>query len=191
MSPKTTLLSVRISDEDAAFLAGLERRGATTPSEKLRALLAEARDAAEARTDAASAVERLQREFAPTIDAIRRFELATGQRSALLAEALQRVPELAGLLIAGPASDTAAHRPGTDRHAPPANTPTAELAAFIALEARVADRAIALLEGLLRLAVTRTAPCYAPDVVAARIDPVLELGTVILHHRSSPERSSP
>jgi hypothetical protein len=173
MSPKTTLLSVRLSDEDAAFLAGLEVRGATTLSDKMRALLAEARDAVDARGDAASAVQRLQREFAPTVDAVRRFELETGHRSALLAEALQRVPELAGLLIAGPVADS-----------PPS-------AAFSALEARVADRAIALLEGLLRLAVTRTAPCYAPDVVAKRIDPVLELGTVILHHRSSPDRSSP
>lgn len=172
MSPKTTLLSVRLSDEDAAFLAGLERRGATTPSEKLRALLAEARDAAEARGDAACAVQRLHGELAPTIEAIRRFELESGHRSALLAEALQRVPEIAGLLVAGPGAE-------------------AGVAEFTALEARVADRAMALLEALLRLAVTRTAPCYAPDVVARRIDPVLELGTVILHHRSSPERSSP
>ena len=172
MSPKTTLLSVRISDEDAAFLAGLERRGATTPSEKLRALLAEARDAAESRTYAACAVQRLHGELAPTVEAIRRFELDTGQRSALLAEVLQRVPEIAGLLVAGPGAQPQA-------------------AEFLALEARVADRAMALLEGLLRLAVTRTAPCYAPDVVARRIDSVLELGTVILHHRSSPERSSP
>ena len=172
MSPKTTLLSVRLSDEDAAFLAGLERRGATTPSEKLRALLAEARDAAEARGDAACAVQRLHGELAPTTEAIRRFELESGHRSALLAEALQRVPEIAGLLVAGPGAE-------------------AGVAEFTALEARVADRAMALLEALLRLAVTRTAPCYAPDVVARRIDPVLELGTVILHHRSSPERSSP
>ena len=178
MSPKTSLLSVRLSDEDAAFLAQLERRGATTPSEKLRALLAEAREAHEARGDAATAVQRLQRELAPTIDAIRRYELETGRRSAVLTEVLHAVPELTGLLIAGPATSATTSKDAQD-------------AAFLALEARVADRALALLEGLLRLAVTRTAPCYAPDVVARRIDPVLELGTLILHHRSSPERSSP
>ena len=117
-------------------------------------------------------MQRLQRELAPTLDAIRRYELDNATRSALLAECLQRVPELAGLLVAGPGAEP-------------------DAAAFVSLEARVADRALALLEGLLRLAVTRTAPCYAPDVIARRIDPVLELGTVIRHHRSSSDRSAP
>ena len=173
MRPKTTLLSVRLSDEDAAFLAALDIRDAATPSEKLRALLADAREAAEARIDAASASARFQRSFEATAQAIRRFELGGQRRSALLAEALQRVPELAGLLAAGPAAVKSGREAG----------------AFEALEDRVAERAFALLESLLRLGVTRTAPCYTPDAIARRIDPVLELGSLILQHRNSTERS--
>ena len=39
MPGKTVPLSVRVTDADAEFLARLDIAGATTPSEKLRALL--------------------------------------------------------------------------------------------------------------------------------------------------------
>lgn len=43
MSIKTVPFSARISIEDAAFISSLEYEGASTPSDKLRALLAETR----------------------------------------------------------------------------------------------------------------------------------------------------
>ena len=43
MSNKAVPLSVRISENDAAFLAGLDLPEATTPSDKIRALIWEAR----------------------------------------------------------------------------------------------------------------------------------------------------
>ena len=49
--PRRIPLSVRITDADAAFLAQYKAEGATTPSEKLRALLADARRDAEGATD--------------------------------------------------------------------------------------------------------------------------------------------
>ena len=50
MSSKTVPLSVRISHDDAEYIAGLKIDDALTPSDKVRAIIRDARKAREART---------------------------------------------------------------------------------------------------------------------------------------------
>ncbi|MEM9840695.1 MAG: hypothetical protein AAF830_16295 [Pseudomonadota bacterium] len=101
MSRKTIPLSLRVSDDDAAFLASYAPEGASTPSEKLRHLIAEARERAEAKApeDGRTASVHL---LEPARKRWRRIEEETGRRSDLAAKLYDRAPELFGLLMLGP-----------------------------------------------------------------------------------------
>lgn len=180
MSAKSTPISVRITDEDAAFLAALELRGATTPSEKLRALLARARAEAEGGRDYEASLARIRDILEPTGQALRQLESSTRQRSELIADTLYWLPDLVAYLVAGPEA-------GADGRGGQAKA-TEALKAF---EAGVADRIFRYIEAVLRLAVTARAPCYDPDIVRTGVAGSLELTQVILLHRQSQEGKSP
>lgn len=166
MSGKSIPLSVRVSDDDAEFLAALQLDGAVTPSEKLRALIARARaEAADGRSFEA-ALARLRAQLEPTAQLLRTRELETRRRSQLVLEVMQALPDLAAYLVAGPA--------------PATRSRNEDLPGF---EQGVADRLFRLIEAVLRLAVTETAPCYTPDVVTQGAAGTLELSRVILSNR--------
>jgi hypothetical protein len=103
MISKTVPLSVRVSDEDAAFLAQLDIADAKTPSEKLRAILASERRRHEGTQDPDTAIDLVQDMLRPAARRVRREEVE-GRRSDLVHMAYEEVPELAGLLMAGPQS---------------------------------------------------------------------------------------
>src|SRR3712207_122072 len=84
MSMKTTQLSTRITDEDAAFLARLQIEGAQTPSDKIRALIGEARRRHESARDYRSALRRVAELLAPTQQELQATEHATGKHSELV-----------------------------------------------------------------------------------------------------------
>lgn len=167
MTSKTIPLSVRVSEEDAEFLAGLELDGAATPSEKLRALIAKARERhAEGRTyEGSLAIVRELLE--PVSQQLRARELKTRQRSELIADTLYWLPDLVAYLMAGPAT-----RPGK-----------ADAADLVEFEAGVAHRIFRFTEAVLRLGVTAKAPCYDPGVVNAGIGGTLELAQLVAAHR--------
>ena len=102
MPGKTVPLSVRVSDEDARFLASLDIEGAVTPSEKLRALLTSERRLREGGGDAADAEEMLEDLCRPAKRRIRKAEQATGKRSEVAQRLYDRVPKLAALALVGP-----------------------------------------------------------------------------------------
>jgi hypothetical protein len=168
VSAKTIPLSVRISEEDAEFLAGLALPGATTASEKLRALIGQSRRRhAEGRSYEASLA--LVRELLEPLSlTLRARELSSRQRSELIADTLYWLPDLVAFLMAGPAPRAA--KAGDGR----------ELAEF---EAGVAHRIFRFIEAVLRLGVTAKAPCYDPGVVTAGIPGALELAQLILEKR--------
>ena len=166
MSGKSIPLSVRVSDEDAEFLAALQIDGAVTPSEKLRALIARSRgEATEGRSFEAS-LARLRAQLEPTAQLLRTREMEQRGRSQLILEVMQALPDLGALLVAGPA--------------PAARSKAEDLIAF---ERSVADRVFRLIEAVLRLAVTEKSPCYNPDVVTQGAVGTLELSRVILSSR--------
>src|SRR5687768_6364358 len=83
MSQKSVQLSVRISDDDAAFLARTAIDGAATPSDKMRAIIGEARRYREERDDYAGCLRLLREMVGPAQDGWREAERAAGQRSEL------------------------------------------------------------------------------------------------------------
>ena len=172
MSSKSIPISVRVSDDDAAFLAELDVPGAATPSEKLRALITRARNEAEEGRSYEASLTRIRDLLEPTSQLLRQRELSSRQRSELIADTLYWLPDLVAYLMAGPEP---AARKGGD--------------ALLAFEAGLADRIFRFIEAVLRLAVTEKAPCYDPAVVSNGVRGALELTQVILTRRDLPARN--
>lgn len=168
MAGKSIPISVRISDDDAAFLASLQIAGAATPSEKIRALIARARDDAEGGDSYEATLARLRAWMEPAAQRLRAREMASRQRSELIADTQYWLPDLMAFLAAGPEP---APRKGDD--------------GLVAFEAGVADRIFRFIEAVLRLAVTEKAPCYDPGVVSAGMAGTLELTGVVSARRQS------
>lgn len=171
MSQKSIPLSVRVTAEDADFLARLDVPGATTPSDKLRHLLSEARER-HARgggydDNLAVAAEMLG-------DARQRWRSIETQerlRSDLVRMMAEWLPETAAFFASGVTEG---------------RSPADGLVAF---EAGLAYRAVALTEGLLRLAVTGKEPCYDPQAVRSRIEQVIELAEIVGRRKPPAGRS--
>ena len=78
MPGKTVPLSVRVTDADAEFLARLDIAGATTPSEKLRALLTAERTRGEGAGDPHRSFEIIRDLLRPAQRGIRLAEAEQG-----------------------------------------------------------------------------------------------------------------
>ncbi|KJK22057.1 hypothetical protein UB46_23335 [Burkholderiaceae bacterium 16] len=161
-------VSVRIPEEDLAWLAGIELPGASSPSDKIRALLADARRRADGSSDYIGCVALLREQVRPLLDATQTLEHEHQQHSEIVPMLAMQLPELMASLIAGvPSGDRA---PAQARE----------------LEARLTARAMRMLLGLLRLAVTQRTPAYDPAVLDAYVPEVLELAKLI-HNARQPD----
>lgn len=143
-------MSLRISDRDADFLARFEVDGATTPSEKIRYLLTQARerDDLESPQDAGPVVRELlgrgRRRW-------RAAEDETGLRSDLALKLYDRAPDLFGILMAGPTSPS-------------------DLNDF---EKSLVTEVARILEDLLAQHLMKSTRCYRPGVLAKELEPSL------------------
>jgi hypothetical protein len=155
---KTVPLSVRVSDEDASFLAGLDIADAKTPSEKLRAILARERHRANGTQDPEAAIDLVQDMLRPAHRQVRRRE-GDGPRSDLVHKAYGRVPEIAGLLLAGPAGEG-----------------QGALADF---ESRLAGKVAALARDYMELGLSPQSRCYREDAVREHVPSLVDLADLI------------
>jgi hypothetical protein len=172
MATKNTQLSVRITDEDAAFLARLEIEGAQTPSDKIRALLGEARRRHEGRRDYRAALARSAELLGPAAQEVRAAENAVGTRSELLRLVVDWLPEGLAFLVS-----RSAEGEGAD--------PRKLASALRVTEAGLADRVFSLADAVLRLGVTEEAPCHDRGAISSRLAPILNLLDVLRTARSS------
>jgi len=159
MTSRTVPLSVRVSHEDADFLASLQIEGADTPSEKLRALIGEARRRQEAKGGFSESQSELRRVIQPLIDQVSDFEAGSEKYSQMLHLGLEWIPEAMAELIAQRFKHTG----------------DLEEEHMQQLERRVADRVFRLVEGFLRLAVTDDCEGYDPQVVQKRLPRIRQL----------------
>ena len=174
MSSKTIQMSVRVSEEDAEFLAAVEIPGASSPSEKLRHLIAQARERQEQGRSYEAALVLIRDLLEPVAQTLRARELSTRQRSEMIADTLYWLPDLVAFLMAGPGA-----KPGK-----------ADAKELVEFEAGVAHRIFRFTDAMLRLAVTSKSPCYDPDVVVAHMGGTLELAKLVLEQsRKSPAGS--
>ncbi|HYD41905.1 MAG TPA: hypothetical protein VEB43_13840 [Anaeromyxobacter sp.] len=172
MASKNIQLSTRITEEDAAFLARLQVEDAHTPSDKVRALIAEARRRHEARRDYRSALERAHELLGSVLADLRTAEHAAGLHSELVRAVADWLPDTIAFLLSetAPAGGGRGKDPGE---------------ALRATERGLADRTFRLVEAVLRLGVTEAAPCYDPAAISARVDPVLALLDVLRTARNA------
>lgn len=163
MPNKTVPLSVRISEADADFLNGLNIPGATTHSEKMRALIREARRRREGGRSYSEVLATLQEMEAPAERRLRDAEARTRQHSELLAQAASWLPDTMAFLMGNLPEDEDEN--SEDR--------------LRSLEDGVADRVFVFIERVLRMAVTRNNPCYDKSAISRRMEPVVELCDVV------------
>ncbi len=167
---KSVPLSVRVSPEDADFIAGVEIDGAATPSEKVRALLAEARRREQGFSDYPSCMGMVQEMLSPMMQRLRTAELEESVHSELVLELVQWMPEAFSFLLTGLSAEES--REGLER-----------------FEEGVAERLFRLIENVIRMGVTEGCRGYDPAVVARRMGPVVELVEVIAAKRAREDES--
>ncbi len=163
MPGKTVPLSVRISDDDAKFLAGLDIEGAVTPSEKLRALLTSERRLREGAADPAATEEMLEDLCRPARRRLRRAEQSTGQRSEVAQKLYDRVPKLAALALTGPSQS--------------GDVP--EERALAEWEAQWVELALALCEDLLHVGLVSEPRSFNKRTIKDNLSPIIELAELI------------
>lgn len=166
MPGKTVTISARIDREDADFLATVSIPRATTPSDKLRHILAAARNWQEGGNDYDKSLERIENWIAPALHRWRTAENASRKHSELVRLMAEWLPEALAYLIASVPPET--RRNGEEL-----------TAGLKELEEGLTSRAFTLIDAILRLGVTGRDPCYDPNAINSRVDPVLELAEFI------------
>ena len=163
---KTVPLSVRITEEDASFIAAIKLPGAVTPSEKVRVLISHARQRHLSTTNLAEATAFLRGMLEPQRERIRGLEAEAGISSELVSKVGERLPEIFANFLTAPLSNDG----------DPTQSPSQRLEE---LERGLATKVVLFIESVLRLAVTRRNPCYEPDAISSRLEGVLELVELI------------
>lgn len=157
-------VSIRISNDDMEWLATLNLQGANTPSDKLRALVAQIRRQQEGAADYAAGSVWMRDLVTPLIAKLGAHENQNGAHSEVVRLVAEWVPQVMALLI----SETNAH--DTTQRWPQ-------------LEDRLTARVFQLITAVLRLAVTQKADCYDPNVLEKYLPQVTELVNVIAANR--------
>ncbi len=154
-------LSARIPSDDVEWLAALQVAGATTPSDKLRALLAEFRASHEMGADFASHLAGLRQKTAPALSSIARYEHQTGKHS----EPIRLIAEWATYTLAT-INAAAKLDPDSVEQAPE-------------LERRLVDRSLEHAAALVRLTITSAAPCFDPRSLDEKVIPLVQLCRIV------------
>ncbi len=169
MPGKSVPLSVRLTPEEASFLAGYEAPNSRTLSEKVRAIIAEAKEQQTGNVDYASSLAFTTRLLSPALACLREAEDREKAHSELLAILMHWLPEVTALLLA--------HTNRTDGSIDNLET----------LEADVADRTFSLFEQILRLGVTGESPCYDPMAIIRRVNTIVKLSEIVNHSTKTTE----
>jgi hypothetical protein len=163
MASLTTPLSVRLSDEDNGFLAGLELEGAITASDKIRGLIRLARLRLQEPGSYSAALAISHDQLSAASRAVRLLEHEAGKHSDVVTGLMATAEEFLTLALTAPRADGSE----TGR-------------ALVAYEARLVDCAARMTEQLMRWAVTPTAPAYDPHAVSRRLQGLESLMQLIL-----------
>ena len=166
MPGKSVPLSVRVSDEDAVFLAELEIDDAVTPSEKLRALLHEAQRRNAGLKDASEGGMLLRDMAASARRSIRKSEGHLKRKSDLVLKLYERVPDIMAKLIAG-IEDA---------------EKTDDLVQF---ERELMDQTAVLIKDFMALGLSKNVRVSDPETYKTEIEPVLELVELVRHHQQT------
>lgn len=164
-------LSARLPIEDVEWLASIEIPGATTASDKLRALVARSRQLQESTADFQTSLAWARELVAPLLADIGAFEHREGVHSEAVRLIAEAAPQLMALLLSG------------------RNLANNGRQNALQLEERLITRSMQLATALLRLSVTPSSPCYDPAGLDRQVLPMIELSNVVNSARSlKPEK---
>ncbi len=162
MSGKSVPFSVRLAAEDAEFIASLSISGAVTPSDKIRLIISEARLRKDVGQEFSEVLKAIQEDLRPSLDNLRAYEREREIESELLHYFAEWLCEAQAEFISGPKDESD----------------------LIKFEARIAQRIAKLTEYTLRLAITKDAPCFAPDLMINLTRRIVELSRLVEAHNS-------
>lgn len=152
-------ISVRISQEDADFIANLQVEGANTPSEKIRELLKQARQSYTQPQDYGTALAQAEQFLQNAKRDVLHAKKELGVHSHILARLFELLPDLTATLVA--------------------DVPTeSELEALKKYEREVMWRIVRLTDSILQLAVTAKGAAF-DDSVLAQLENTLNLAHII------------
>lgn len=163
MPSKTVPFSFRISQEDAEYISGIKIEGATTPSEKFRAILSEMRQRETVKNDYQGCLKMVQRIMSDAIENIRKAELGNSMHSELVTRGFEWLPEIIAFLVS---SVTAGEEKDSKKM-------------LLDMEHGFADRLFRQFEAVLQLGTIRTCRCYNQDAIHDRLEPILHLSKII------------
>ena len=152
-------ITIRLDEDDLTYLSSVEMNGAANLSEKIRALLAEARAQRDGMHDSGLAWDFTRRLFAAPERGIREAELQAQMRSELIARVAAWLPDISAVVLAGapPAAGTARERAESLR----------------SLERVLGDRVIGLVDTILQMSLAGFPGCYEPEALSRRAQPAL------------------
>ncbi len=171
---KSVPVSVRVSPEDAEFIASLKIEDAVTPSDKIRALIKRARLLESREKSYEGALSTFQAQFRAVLNQLAQQEEQDKTHSELVRLFLDWLIEADAYAASPPLSKDSKKR-------------AFELKRF---EKGVMERSLRLCETVIRLGITKAAPCYDPEIVSQNIDRVLDLSTVVSESRTQKENRS-
>jgi hypothetical protein len=152
--------SVRLSQEDAEFIANMKLKGAKTPSDKIRAIIVKAHEEGKEEQDYKNILRKIQEIFIPALDKLREEELKKGEHSELTTILSVWLSETCAFFIYTLLENT-------------------KYANLKNLEKGVADRIFTLFERVMSMGITTQAPCYNKAIIKEHLAPVLELAGII------------
>lgn len=173
MAAKTVTISARIPHEDAEFISQFQINGATTPSDKLRAFIDEARRRQQGKQDYRGSMALVQDLISPVSNHTREQEHNQHIHSEMVTRMLDWLPDTMAFVM------SSVNAADDDRNG----------ASLKRLEEGIADRVFRLMESVLQMGVTQRSPCYNEKAIQERIGPILDLARVIgMAHQQAEEK---
>ncbi|OPH33091.1 Uncharacterised protein [Moraxella lacunata] len=167
-------ISVRISQEDADFIASLQIQGANTPSDKIRELLRQARTLHTQGQDYETSLSLAEQQLYTARHEILALEKELSVHSHIVARIFEILPDLVATMMAD-------------------YPKTCDKSALVNFEKQAMWRVVRLMDSVLQLAVTGKGAGY-DDSVLDELDNTLQLANLIYQHtqtNTQPIRKKP
>lgn len=169
MSSKTVTMSVRITSDDAEFISSLNINDATTPSDKIRAIISQYKDMVHGTKDYGKGIKLMKN----LVQEPNEILLAGGRKLNLHSD------------LPGKFSDWVTEALAFYVTSVPAESGKVTDEVLHAVEEGIAKRIFSLMEYILRMGITEKSPTYNSAIVKENINDVLELAKVIQLYRET------
>lgn len=159
---KKVQIGARVNVEDAEFISLLEINGATTPSDKLRAIIEEARSRRECSSDFSGSYRMVQEQVTPIVERLKKAEFEMSAQSLQLTRILEWLPEFYAYTLSALPEDIESERDLVD------------------YEKGVIDKVTRLFESLLHLELSNQKSSYSNEFFNNHMSHLADLIKIIM-----------